>query len=37
RTSLSNDNVFRDGVDDQMATVTGSVASGFTASLTVGV
>jgi len=37
RTSLSNDNVFRDGVDHQMATVSGSVASGYTASLTVGV
>lgn len=35
RTSLSNDMVFRDGHDEQLATVTGSVTSGYTASLTV--
>jgi protocatechuate 3,4-dioxygenase beta subunit len=34
RTSLKQDMVFRDGVDHQMATVSGDVASGYTASLT---
>ncbi|MCB9885468.1 MAG: cadherin-like beta sandwich domain-containing protein [Planctomycetes bacterium] len=36
-TSFATDNVFQDGVDFQLATVTGSVAAGFTAALTVGV
>jgi len=36
-TTNSRDNVFSDGVNDELATVTGSVASGLTASLTVGV
>jgi protocatechuate 3,4-dioxygenase beta subunit len=35
RVSLSSDNVFSDGVSLQMAKVTGSVAAGYTASLTV--
>jgi protocatechuate 3,4-dioxygenase beta subunit len=34
---LSSDGVFRDGVSQQMATVTGSVAAGYVATLTVGV
>jgi hypothetical protein len=34
RTSLKQDMVFRDGVDHQMATMSGTVASGYTASLT---
>ncbi|MCX2954062.1 intradiol ring-cleavage dioxygenase [Lentzea sp. NEAU-D7] len=34
RTSLKQDMVFRDGVDHQMATVSGDVQSGYTASLT---
>ncbi|SER64076.1 Dioxygenase [Lentzea xinjiangensis] len=34
RTSLKQDAVFRDGVDRQMATVSGDAASGYTASLT---
>jgi protocatechuate 3,4-dioxygenase beta subunit len=34
-TPLSRDNVFSDGADDQLATMSGSAASGFTASLTV--
>lgn len=33
--SLESDMVFRDGVDQQVATVTGDVATGFTATLTV--
>jgi protocatechuate 3,4-dioxygenase beta subunit len=37
RVSLDSDMVFSDGVDDQMAAVTGSVDEGYTASLTVGV
>jgi protocatechuate 3,4-dioxygenase beta subunit len=37
RTSLDSDMVFRDGVDLQLATVTGSVSSGLTASLVVGI
>jgi protocatechuate 3,4-dioxygenase beta subunit len=37
RTSLSSDMVFRDGVDRQLATVTGSNSAGYTAKLTVGV
>jgi protocatechuate 3,4-dioxygenase beta subunit len=35
RTSLSSDNVFSDGYSLQLATVTGSVTDGFTASLNV--
>ncbi|XVV01179.1 intradiol ring-cleavage dioxygenase [Actinosynnema sp. CA-248983] len=35
RTSLSNDMVFRDGNDEQLADVTGSVTAGYTASLAV--
>ncbi|MGW4214192.1 dioxygenase family protein [Lentzea sp. NPDC004789] len=34
RTSLKQDMVFRDGVDHQMATMSGDVRSGYTASLT---
>ncbi|ANZ39338.1 hypothetical protein BBK82_28090 [Lentzea guizhouensis] len=34
RSSLQQDMVFRDGVDKQMATMSGSVSSGYTASLT---
>lgn len=37
RVSLDSDMVFSDGVDDQMAVVSGSVEAGYTASLTVGV
>jgi protocatechuate 3,4-dioxygenase beta subunit len=37
RISLASDNVFRDGVDLQMATVTGNNTDGYTAKLTVGV
>lgn len=37
RTSLETDMVFRDGVDLQLATVTGSTAEGYTASLVVGI
>jgi len=37
QTTLANDNVFRDGVTLQMATVTGSVANGYTATLIAGV
>jgi protocatechuate 3,4-dioxygenase beta subunit len=33
QTSLDSDNVFRDGYDAQLATVTGSVAAGYTAAL----
>ena len=35
QTSLSRDTVFSDGVGSQMATMTGDVASGYTATLTV--
>ncbi len=35
RTSLRSDNVFRDGWTSQLATVTGSVAGGYVANLTV--
>lgn len=35
--SFATDNVFRDGVDLQLASVTGSVAEGYLATLTVGV
>ncbi|MEU7479589.1 intradiol ring-cleavage dioxygenase [Lentzea sp. NPDC042327] len=34
RSSLQQDMVFRDGVDQQMATMSGSVSAGYTASLT---
>ncbi|MGW6447487.1 intradiol ring-cleavage dioxygenase [Lentzea sp. NPDC055074] len=34
RTTLKQDMVFRDGVDQQMATMSGDVSSGYTASLT---
>jgi hypothetical protein len=34
---LAADNLFSDGTDYQMATVGGDVASGYTASLTVGI
>jgi protocatechuate 3,4-dioxygenase beta subunit len=37
RISLASDNVFSDGASLQVATVTGSVAAGYTAALTVGV
>jgi protocatechuate 3,4-dioxygenase beta subunit len=37
RLSLATDNVFRDGVDLQMASVVGSVNSGYTIGLTVGI
>ncbi|MGE3076903.1 MAG: intradiol ring-cleavage dioxygenase [Dehalococcoidia bacterium] len=37
QTSLNTDNVFRDGWTTQLATVSGSVANGYTASLIVGV
>jgi protocatechuate 3,4-dioxygenase beta subunit len=33
QTSLESDMVFRDGVDQQLATMTGDVGSGFTAAL----
>ena len=35
RLSLDSDMVFRDGYDDQMGAVTGSVGSGLTVALTV--
>lgn len=35
--SLATDNVFRDGSASQLATVTGSVTSGFVSSLVVGI
>jgi protocatechuate 3,4-dioxygenase beta subunit len=37
QTSLDSDMVFRDGYNDQMASVTGSVDGGMTATLTIGV
>ncbi len=37
RTSLANDNVFSDGYDRQLATVTGDVSAGFVAALRIGV
>jgi protocatechuate 3,4-dioxygenase beta subunit len=37
RTSLDTDNVFRDGVTEQLATVTGNITDGYLATLTVGV
>ena len=36
-TSFSADNVFNDGTTYRMATLTGDVASGYTATLTVGI
>ena len=36
QTSLESDNVFADGHDLQLATVTGSVEEGFVVTLTVG-
>lgn len=36
-TSFSADNVFSDGTSYQMATLTGAVATGYTATLTVGI
>ena len=35
--SFANDNVFSDGVDNQLCVVSGDVDSGYTAELTVGV
>ena len=35
--SLSSDNVFSDGVQSQLATVTGDVSSGYVATLTVAI
>jgi hypothetical protein len=37
QTSLAGDMVFGDGWDSQLATVTGTVDGGMTASLTIGV
>ncbi|MDY7231287.1 intradiol ring-cleavage dioxygenase [Hyalangium rubrum] len=37
RVTLSNDNVFSDGSDSQLATVTGSVSGGYVATLTVAI
>ncbi|WP_211253605.1 hypothetical protein [Alkanindiges illinoisensis] len=37
RTSLSTDNVFRDGYSLQLSSVTGSVTAGYVATLIVGV
>ena len=37
RVSLESDNVFRDGVDQQLATVTGNTTDGYLAVLTLGV
>ena len=37
KTSLSTDNVFSDGSDKQLATMSGNVSSGYTASLTLAV
>jgi protocatechuate 3,4-dioxygenase beta subunit len=37
RTTLKNDNVFSDGVSNQTPTMSGDVASGYTAKLNVGV
>jgi protocatechuate 3,4-dioxygenase beta subunit len=36
-TSFARDNVFSDGVDAELATVTGSVSAGYVATLTVGI
>jgi hypothetical protein len=32
-----DDNVFSDGTDHEMATMTGDIANGFTATLTIGI
>lgn len=37
RISFDSDNVFSDGVDTQMATIGGSLAAGYTASLQVAI
>ena len=37
QTTLINDNVFSDGVSNQLATVSGSIAAGYTANLTIGI
>lgn len=37
RTPPDTDDVFRDGYDSQLATITGTVSGGLTAALTVGV
>jgi protocatechuate 3,4-dioxygenase beta subunit len=37
RTTLQNDMVFSDGVDDQLAAISGTITSGLTASLTINV
>lgn len=37
RTSFESDNVFSDGVDSQLATVSGTVANGYTGSLQIGI
>lgn len=36
-TTNARDNVFSDGVNDELATITGTIAAGLTASLTVGI
>ena len=36
-TSNAGDNVFSDGVQDELATLSGDTASGYTATLTIGV
>ena len=36
-TTNARDNVFSDGVNDELATVSGSPASGYTATLTIGI
>jgi len=36
-TSIASDNVFSDGTQSEMATMTGSTSSGYTASLTIGI
>ncbi len=37
KVTLSSDNVFSDGYSLELATVTGNVATGYTAMLTVGI
>ena len=37
QTTNANDNVFSDGVTNELATVSGSVAGGYTAMLNVGI
>jgi hypothetical protein len=36
-TSNASDNVFSDGTQSEMATLTGNTSSGYTASLTIGI